>query len=419
MGTANENLTSRQIGSIFLITMSLLMCSLPYLSNTFYEQFLEAFSLTNTQVGILLTMYGLTATPGYLIGGVVADKFKAKRLVLIAIFGTSILAVIMTFVKGFVALMIIYACYGITIPVLHWSAYLKLICAQGTPNQKGRIFSLLEIFGAVANAIGSYGILAFLGIIIATVGFKWVTVIYAAFLVIIGIFILFFVKEPDSIAKDNSFRFSDIKKVLKEPAVWLNCIIVMGLYMSLTGMTYLNPFMTQVFGVSSAVAVAIMAGAKSFLRFVGAPIGGRLIDKTGKSSSALIPACIIGIALLVALLLLPKGTQSAVLAAVLSLLFVTLITIGRPGLYTPVPEAHIPMAITGTAMGLVSAVGYSTDIWLYSLCGNWIDRYGNQGYNYIFLLFIVGLAVVLVAAISFDFYMRKRNQLLKGTAKND
>ena len=415
MEATNTKLTGRQVSSIFLITMSLLMCSLPYLSNTFYEQFLEAFELTNTQAGILLTMYGLTATPGYLIGGVVADKFRAKRLVLIAIFGTSILAVIMTFVKGFTALMVIYACYGITIPVLHWSAYLKLICAQGTPEQKGRIFSLLEIFGAVANAIGSYGILAFLGIIIATVGFKWVTVIYAAILVLIGFFILFFVKEPESIAQDNSFRFSDISKVLKEPAVWLNCIIVMGLYMSLTGMTYLNPFMTQVFGVSSAVAVAIMAGAKSFLRFIGAPIGGKLIDKTGKSSSALIPACIIGIVLLAALLILPRGTQSAVPAAVLSLLFVTLITIGRPGLYTPVPEARIPMAITGTAMGLVSAVGYSTDIWLYSLCGSWIDRYGSQGYNYIFILFICGLLVAMAATICFDMYMKKRDQQLKET----
>ena len=60
---------------IFLLTMSALCYNLPYLSSTFYNQFLEAFQLSNTQVGVLMTMFSLTATPGYLFVGLLADKF--------------------------------------------------------------------------------------------------------------------------------------------------------------------------------------------------------------------------------------------------------------------------------------------------------------------------------------------------------
>ena len=55
---------------IFLLTLSTLCYQLPYLSQTFYTQFLEAFALSNQQAGQLLTMFSLTATPGYLFGGI-------------------------------------------------------------------------------------------------------------------------------------------------------------------------------------------------------------------------------------------------------------------------------------------------------------------------------------------------------------
>ena len=410
-----NKLTIQQIVSVFLISTTLLLWSLPYLSNTFYEQFIEAYGLTNTQLGFLLTMFGLTATPGYIIGGIVADKVRAKLLLLLSLFTSSALAVVMVFVSGYTPLLIIYALFGITIPMLQWASYLKMIRAQGSDDQQGRIFSLLEIFGAIIPAIGSYGILAFMGKIISTVGFKWVMMIYAAILTVCGVLILLFVKEPDTITKENSFKLAYVGKALKEPAVWLNCLIVLGLYVSPGVISYLNPYMTQFFGVSTTLAVAIMAGSKTFLRLICAPIGGRLIDKTGRSSVPLKLCAVICTVILIAMIAVPTGPQNGVLMVILVLALCIMVPLGRPAMYTPVPEAGIPMMITGTAMGLVSGIGYSTDIWLYTLCGNWIDKYGALGYRYILMLFIGGLVLVFVSATVFDRYMKKKRAAQVGS----
>lgn len=85
---------------IFLLTLSALCYNLPYLSSTFYTQFLEAFSLSNTQAGLLLTMFSLTATPGYLFGGMLADKFSPKKLIILSQLMTAALVSMIAAVGG-------------------------------------------------------------------------------------------------------------------------------------------------------------------------------------------------------------------------------------------------------------------------------------------------------------------------------
>ena len=45
---------------IAVMCLSTLCYTYPYLSSTFYTQFMEAFELTNEQIGTLLSMFGLT-----------------------------------------------------------------------------------------------------------------------------------------------------------------------------------------------------------------------------------------------------------------------------------------------------------------------------------------------------------------------
>lgn len=104
---------------IFLLTMSALCYNLPYLSSTFYTQFLEAFQVSNTQAGLLMTMFSLTATPGYLFGGMLADKFSPKKLLLISQFLTAGLGFIMSFINGYTILLICYLGFGVSTTFLH------------------------------------------------------------------------------------------------------------------------------------------------------------------------------------------------------------------------------------------------------------------------------------------------------------
>ena len=45
---------------------------------SFYDAFIEAMSVTNTQFGVLYAVYGWIAVVGYLIGGFIADKVSPR-----------------------------------------------------------------------------------------------------------------------------------------------------------------------------------------------------------------------------------------------------------------------------------------------------------------------------------------------------
>lgn len=380
---------------IFLLTMSALCYNLPYLSSTFYNQFLEAFQLSNTQVGVLMTMFSLTATPGYLFGGLLADKFSPKKLIILSQFLTAALGFAMSFVHGYAVLMVCYFGFGISTTFINWSALMKLIRAQADENEEGKVFGFFEMCYAIVGAVTSYGILALLG---KMGNFRITTSIYAGILVLVGIAIIFTVKDVEQNQASNEFNLKMVGKALSHPVTWLNGLIVMGMFTLVSGTSYLNPYLAGVFGTSVAFGTSFSVANRTLLRLVLAPLGGLLLDRW-RTPKFLIVCCVTMAVTIVGFLLLPQNAISMVPAVALAFLLAGILCASRPGMYTPIPEAKIPFEITGTAMGIASAVGYSTDLWLYTLCGKWLDSYGNDGYRYIMLLFLAALALVVVCAI--------------------
>jgi nitrate/nitrite transporter NarK len=388
--------------------MSCLCYNLPYLSSTFYEQFLGAYGLSNTQAGFLLTMFSLTATPGYLFGGLMADKFSAKKLIVLSTSLTAVIGIAMSFIKSYPALLVCYLGFGVTTTFLQWSAFLKLVRSQGDVSEQGKIFGFFELSYAIVGAITSYGILAFLETLIARTGFKIVTTIYGGLLIVIALLIWFWVKDAKDSETVNEFNFKMVGKVLKHPVTWINGFIVMGMFIIITGSSYLNPYLTQVFGTASALGVGITIFNRTIARIIFSPLGGSLIDRWGKTSKLLIIMAAGIIVACVAMMLIPQDPSAYTFAVIIILLFIVIMSSGRAGLYTPIPEADIPLEMTGTAMGIASAVGYSTDLWLYTLCGNWLDKYGAAGYQYILGLFIAGMCIVIVSAVLLQVYLNKQ-----------
>ena len=67
--------------------------------------------------------------------------------------------------------------------------------------------------------------------------------------------------------------------------------------------------------------------------------------------------------------------------------------------FAAIDELKIPLSYSGTAMGFVSLVGFIPEAYIYSLIGNWMDKYpGIGGYQHIFVYMIVVTAIGLVAA---------------------
>jgi hypothetical protein len=66
-------------------------------------------------------------------------------------------------------------------------------------------------------------------------------------------------------------------------------------------------------------------------------------------------------------------------------------------------EGKIPLAITGTAVGLISVIGYTPDIFIGPIMGYLLDSSpGIQGHQQVFMMLSVFSALGLFASIRFS-----------------
>jgi MFS-type transporter involved in bile tolerance (Atg22 family) len=98
-GTFSKNMLRKYL-LVFLLTFSNIVYLIPYLATDFYNQFLEAYGLSDSELGMLITMYGATAVPGYFVGGWLADRFNPKTMVALSCILTAAVAMGVAFVPN-------------------------------------------------------------------------------------------------------------------------------------------------------------------------------------------------------------------------------------------------------------------------------------------------------------------------------
>ena len=53
-------------------------------------------------------------------------------------------------------------------------------------------------------------------------------------------------------------------------------------------------------------------------------------------------------------------------------------------MFASVEDLGLSRRVAGTCIGLATIIAYSPDAFMYVLFGNWLDKYGNDGYTRIF-----------------------------------
>ena len=135
------------------------------------------------------------------------------------------------------------------------------------------------------------------------------------------------------------------------------------------------------------------------MNMVFGPIGGYFIDRKGRSTPVVMFGSIATLIFTVTIVLLPKRAELFAPFLCVAILVTVSSYLNSSALYTPVTEARVPFAYVGTVLGIASALGYSTDAWIYNVCGSWVDHYGNDAYNFIFILQAIGAAVMIVSGL--------------------
>ena len=114
---------------------------LPFvMARVFRPTMLVVFDITNTELGIFFSVYGIVAIVSYIFGGTLADRFAARNLMAIALWLTSIGGVIMFFLPSSGIMKAVYGFWGFTSIFLFWAALIRATREWGGSGFRGRAF---------------------------------------------------------------------------------------------------------------------------------------------------------------------------------------------------------------------------------------------------------------------------------------
>lgn len=193
---------------------------------------------------------------------------------------------------------------------------------------------------------------------------------------------------------------ADIADILRKPAVWLISLIIVCCYSVYLGSTYLTPYFTNVIGATASFAALLSIMRSYVLQFVCAPAGGALADRIGSITKVINACYLVMVAALVLIILLPT-TKGAMVPLVAVLIILCAGIFAMRGIYfATIDEADIPMHVTGTAVGIVSIIGFTPDVFMSALCGKLLDSFeGAAGYRAIFILMLAFALAGLISAL--------------------
>ena len=384
---------------------------LPFvLSRVFRPTVLEVFGLDNLQLGLCFSAYGIVALLSYLFGGPLADKFHPGKLIAVSLWMTALGGLAYATFPGYTVLKIIYGYWGFTTIFLFWAPMIKATRIWGGSTSQGKAFGFLDGGrGLVGALFGALGLLIFSLFITSEISevtisgsraaFKQVILVSSGIVALVGILVWFFMKLDRETEKKiilEKITIPQIQEVLRLPSVWLLMIIILCAYVGYK--------ITDVFSLYAREVMLYdqvqSAQVGTFLLFVRPVIGiliGILADRT-QTTYWLVVSFIVSFlgALLFALGLI---SYSATALFFISILVVASGVYAARSLYFAVMDrGQIPLILTGTAVGLISLVGYTPDIFAGPAMGYLLENSpGAKGHQHVFWMlalfsFIGGVA---------------------------
>ncbi|MFK7730450.1 MAG: nitrate/nitrite transporter [Pseudomonadales bacterium] len=362
--------------------------SMPYLRQIFKSSLLDVFQLSETQLGNLSSTYALSCMICYLPGGWLADKVAPKKLVIIALLSSSATYFWYASIPSYQSLVIIYALWGVIGVGVLWSAMLKQTNLLGGKHEQGRMFGVLEgtrgLFEAILMTVAS---LIFAWYVSKSFGMQTVIIVYAVLCIVIAVIMMFTGENNDSNDADaykTGANLKDILAIIKLPSVWLLCIILSAVY-HIFWATIELPSFAENGGFGMALAAVMALGTtKLWMRPIGGIVGGFLGDKYG-NDRMMCGSFLAGVAACAFLATMPTTAASSWMLWVFIVPFGILAYALRGLIWALLEDCPIPKTAIGSAIGLISVVGYSPDLYVPQINSYLLSNYSmTEGYQLFF-----------------------------------
>ena len=391
--------------------------SLPFVvARVFRPTLLDTFEITNLELGTAFSLYGIVAMLSYVPGGALADRFSARSMMMASLLSTALGGVLFAQIPSMFWLKALFAFWGLTTILLFWAAIIRATRQWGGSEGQGSAFGILDGGRGLFAALLASALVALFGSLLpgpiesATLGDK-----RAALSVVIWIITgltamaaalvyLCVPNEGDGNNKSqpsNKIDKSQLSEVLKNPLVWLQGIIIITAYTGYKGMDDLSLLARDSFGMNDLEAAQVTTVAfwtRPFAALGAGFIGDRLGGVKTIMTCFILMA--IGDLVIAAGLLDPELPWMLFMNVVITGAAV----FGLRGLYFAIfDDAGVPPELTGTAVGLVSVIGYTPDIFIGPINGYLTDTYkGALGHQYFFGVLAVFAIIGFVSALFFQ-----------------
>lgn len=387
-----------------------------YLRTNYQVTLLEVFNLSQVQLNNFYSMLGTAYIIGYIPSGLLADKVSSKKLIGISLLGVAACGFWFAQIPSAGSVNIIFFLWGIFSVFTFWSSHMKIVKMLSRANEEGRFFGILDGGRGVVEALmASIGLAIFARILgnSELIGDKQAAMVaviylYSAIVLAAGILILIFVDDDKKLiamseksaerSEEEKFHIKDIGVLLKNKYVYLmGGIIFMG-YAVFWTVYYIGGFLQSNVGID-AITVGTITVIILWMRPVGGFIGGFAADRFGRTKT--ISGALIGAAVFLTIAaMLPVSSSSTMFAIVVIILGIFLYAI-RGTYWSLLGQSKIEVAMMGTAIGLISFIGYLPDIVLPQMNNYLWATFGDQGgYNAYFIVSaifgILGVAILIV-----------------------
>ena len=401
----------KNFGAILILAFSgSVIFGLPFFRFDYYEVYLSTYHLTNTQMGIFGTVIGVFGIVSYLFGGVVADGMPIKKIIVFSLLATGIGGLLHLLPIGFTGLLFIYALWGISTTFAFWPACVKAVRVMSDEESQGKAYGFFEggqnVGGAfialIAVAIFNFGTSNMENEVLAM---KYAILFYSFANIAMALFAFFVVKDEKIVLNADKVSFKGFAKVMKNPAVWIICLVSFCNHVFCLSIYYYIPYVTDILGASVAFG-AMLGVMRKFGSIGGNIVGGYMADRFGTARLMFLAFAVMLCGQLV-MLLMPVEPASIWIVSGLFIAILVFFHMNYAMAWTMMSEGAVPVEYCGTAAGLICTAGAIPETFVSLLAGNIIDNHpGAAGYRYFFCFLAAVIAGGLVLIVIWYQYLK-------------
>jgi len=299
--------------------------------------------------------------------------------------------------------------WGVTTILMFWAALIKATRQWGGKETQGLGFGILDGGrGLVASVFASIAILILessyieqsASLLDKQGALKQVIIFYTVSTALMSVLAWIFIPREKEIVRqrdESKFDFQKIFIVIKNKNIWLLSMIVVTAYCGYKALDNYGLYAHKILGMSE-VDSAKFTTMLSYSRAIVAVLTGFMADKWKPNKILCFIFAVITLCFFILSFLAPVGLSAIVLGNLIITVF------GVYGLraiyFAVIEEVKIDVAATGTAVGAVSVMGYTPDIFFASVTGRILDSGGDLvGFQRYFLFLAVAMIIGLTCSL--------------------